>query len=69
VRFAKGTVPPRGKMYYITSVPDKFDLKLAIIKGIRKTADDMINIPLPMFGVKGIRYLAGKMRNGPPNWG
>ncbi|NMC38065.1 MAG: BtrH N-terminal domain-containing protein [Bacteroidales bacterium] len=65
VRFAKGTVPPRGKMYYITSVPDKFDLKLAIIKGIRKTADDMINIPLHMFGVRGIRYLAGKMRKWP----
>ncbi len=69
VRFAKGTVPPRGKMYYITSVPDKFDLKLAIIKGIRKTADDMINIPLPMFGVKGIRYLAGKMRKWPSKLG
>lgn len=62
VRFAKGTVPPKGKMYHITNVPDKFDLQNAIIKGIRKTADDMLNIPLPMFGVKGIRYLAGKMR-------
>ncbi|HPM18979.1 MAG: DUF4872 domain-containing protein [Bacteroidales bacterium] len=69
VRFAKGTVPPKGRMYYVTSMPEKFDLKSAIIKGIRKTANDMINIPLPMFGVKGIRYLAGKMREWPSKLG
>jgi hypothetical protein len=69
VRFARGTQPPKGRMYYITEVPDKFDLKKAIADGIRKTADDMINIPLPMFGVKGIRYLAGRMRRWPQKLG
>jgi hypothetical protein len=69
VRFAKGTVPPRGKMYYITSVSDKSDFNHAITRGIRKTADDMLTIPLPMFGVKGIRYLAGKMRSWPQKLG
>ena len=29
----------------------------------------MLNIPLPMFGVKGIRYLAGKMRKWPSKLG
>lgn len=62
VRFAKGTYPPRGRMYYIVNVPDKIDLRPAIVKGIRKTAKDMLTIPVPMFGVKGIRYLAGRMR-------
>lgn len=62
VRFAKGTYPPRGRMYYIVSVPDRIDIKPVIVKGIRKTARDMLTIPVPMFGVKGIRYLAGRMR-------
>lgn len=69
VRFAKGTVPPRGKMYYIKRVPENFDLRKAIAQGIKKTADDMITIPLPMFGVKGIRYLAGRMRKWPRKLG
>ena len=69
VRFAKGTVPPKGKMYYITGVPDKYDIKHAITSGIRKTADDMLNIPLHMFGIKGIRYLSGKMREWPNKLG
>lgn len=69
VRFAKGTVPPKGKMYHITGLSDKYDLKHAITRGIRKTADDMLNIPLHMFGVKGIRYLAGKMRKWPEKLG
>jgi len=69
VRFAKGTVPPKGKMYYITGVPDKYDIKRAITSGIRKTADDMLNIPLHMFGIKGIRYLSEKMRKWPDKLG
>jgi hypothetical protein len=69
VRFAKGTYPPRGRMYFITGTHSETDIKRAIIKGIRNTAKDMITIPLPMFGVKGIRYLAGRMRNWPAWYG
>jgi hypothetical protein len=65
VRFALGTYPPKGRMYYITYVPEKIDIKSAIIKGIRKTAKDMLTIPVPMFGVKGIRFLAKRMRKWP----
>jgi hypothetical protein len=54
VRFARGTYPPKGRMYYITGVPDKIGVRPAIVKGIRKTAKDMLTIPFPMFGVKGI---------------
>jgi len=65
VRFAHGTYPPRGRMYYIDKVPSSPDFRSAIIKGIRKTAKDMLTIPLPMFGIKGIRYLAKNMRTWP----
>jgi len=49
-------------MYCITGVPAQVDIKPAIVRGIRKVAKDMLTIPLPMFGVKGIRYLAKRMR-------
>ncbi len=69
VRFAKGTYPPSGRMYCIARVPDKIDLKPAIIKGIQKTAKDMLTIPIPMFGIDGIRYLAKRMRKWPARYG
>jgi len=69
VRFAQGTYPPRGRMYYITGVARTPDLKPAIIKGIHKTAKDMLTIPLPMFGVGGIRYMAGRIRKWPVKLG
>jgi hypothetical protein len=69
VRFSKGTYPPKGKMYYITHVPEKINLDRAIVTGIRKTAKDMLSIPLPMFGVRGIRYLATRMKKWPSKYG
>ncbi len=69
VRFARGTYPPKGRMYYITGVPDHTDIKPAIIRGIRKTASDMLTIPVPMFGVDGIRFLAKRMRKWPVKLG
>lgn len=69
VRFARGTYPPRGRMYYIDQVSGNPDIPSAIIKGIRKTAKDMLTIPLPMFGVDGIRYLARNLRKWPEKLG
>jgi hypothetical protein len=69
VRFAKGTYPPKGRMYYISEVPQKIDLKGAIVKGIKQTCKDMLHIPVPLFGVKGIRYLAKRMKNWPEKFG
>ena len=50
-RFAKGIAAPRGKMYYPTEVPTEANLKEAIIKGIRQTANDMLNVPFNYFGI------------------
>jgi hypothetical protein len=69
VRFAKGTYPPRGRMYYVTRIPENCDIRPAIVKGIRKTAKDMLTIPVPMFGIKGIRYLAKRLRKWPEKMG
>jgi hypothetical protein len=69
VRFAKGLYPPKGRMYSIREVPESFDLKEAIIKGIHQTCQDMLTIPVPLFGVKGIRYLSRRLRNWPKKYG
>jgi len=69
VRFAQGTYPPKGRMYWIESVPQAVNVVPAIWQGIRKTATDMLTIPLPMFGIKGIRYLARRMRKWPKRLG
>lgn len=69
VRYAKGLFAPKGHMYWAEKIPENPDLKSAIIKGIRHTAKDMLGIPVPMFGVKGIRFMARKVRNYPEKLG
>lgn len=63
VRYAKGTYKPKGKMYHISLKKKDTDIKKAIIKGIEQTCKDMLNIPVPIFGVKGIKYLAKRVKN------
>lgn len=64
-RFAKGALPPKGRMYHPIKVPQQVSLQEPIIKGIRKTAIDMTTIPVPLFGVKGERHLAKKVLHYP----
>jgi hypothetical protein len=69
VRYAKGTYPPKGRMYYMEKVPKDFDLKKALTKSIKKTSSQMLTIPIPLFGVKGIRYMARRMKKWPQRLG
>ena len=69
VRFAKGMFAPKGYMYWAKEAPDEIDLKKAIVKGIRKTAKDMVDIPVPLVGTKGMKYLARKIRKYPKKYG
>lgn len=62
-RFAKGMPNTNGQMYYPTHVPKEVDLKKAIVAGIKQTAREMHNIPIPFFGGKAIGFLANKVRN------
>ena len=60
-RFAKGTLAPRGFLYYPEDVPSSIALEEPIRKAIRKTAQMMLYAPVPLIGVKGIRTLAGRI--------
>jgi hypothetical protein len=69
VRYAKGAFSPNGKMYYPITIPKEIDLKSAIKKGIKQTTKYMLDIPVPLFGVKGIKYLAKNIKKWPKKYG
>lgn len=69
VRWAKGAFAPNGKMYWINSVNKDVDLRKAIADGIAKTVYEMIKIPFPLIGTKGIRYMAKDLRKWPKKLG
>ncbi len=69
VRYAKGVFAPKGHMYWVDKAPGAIDLKAAIQKGITQTCKHMLTIPVPLFGVKGIRYMSKQVRNYPRKLG
>ena len=68
VRFAKGAFAPRGQMYYPIQIPENIDFKSAIIKGIKNTCRDML-APVPIIGVRGIKFVAKQIRKWPEKHG
>jgi len=64
VRFAKGTLAPRGQIYYpeTGSFVTSQQIKKAIRTGIEKNVRNMLNIPLPVVGVKGIIFTGKKIK-------
>lgn len=68
-RYAKGTWGPNGKMYYIKHVPESFNIENAVKKGIKHTCNDMLRIPVPYFGLKGIGTLAKHVEKWPVKLG
>lgn len=60
-RFAHSPLEPRGCKYYPESVNPHPDLRKACITGMKDTCNMMLRIPLPIFGVRGMRYLAKKI--------
>ena len=68
-RFAKGFPEPKGKMYYPVSVPQQVDFAKPIQEGIKQACYYMLKIPMPQFGVKGIRYLAKRVKKYPEKVG
>ncbi|MDD4603261.1 MAG: BtrH N-terminal domain-containing protein [Bacteroidales bacterium] len=69
VRYAKGPFAPNGKMYWINNVPKELDMKSAIAAGIKKTVYEMIKIPFPLIGVKGLRWLSRDLKKWPRKHG
>ncbi len=68
VRFAKGALAPKGHLYYPIDLPKKVVLDKAIISGIKRACNFML-APAPLVGVKGIRYLAKKVKVWPKKHG
>ena len=59
---------PKGHIYYPIDFPKELDLKKAIIKGIKHTCKDML-APIPIVGVRGMRFTAKKIRKWPKKEG
>ncbi len=68
-RFAKGPLAPGGVMYYIEEVSRQFDMAAAIRKGIRGVCRRMMKTPLPVAGVRGMGFLAGRLCRWPEKLG
>ena len=59
--FAKGDLAPHGLKYYAEHIPKEIDLPKAIIGGIKEACRNMLKLPIPFLGVKGIRLFAKKV--------
>jgi hypothetical protein len=68
-RFAKGALAPKGKMYCLDEVPERIDFPKAIRGGIRAATKAMLKYPLPIIGISGIRFLAGRLERWPTKLG
>ena len=64
-RFAKGSMAPKGFMFYPVDVPKEIPLEKEIRQGIKKTVFNMLKIPMPFLGVKGIRRFGDKISDWP----
>jgi hypothetical protein len=60
-RFARGTLAPKGLLYYPVRVNPEIDRTVAIRKAIRRTVRMMLYAPLPFIGIKGIHYMARRI--------
>ncbi len=64
VRFAKGALAPNGQIYFpkegrpITEP----QISKAIVKGIKHAAWFMTETPMPILGIAGIRFTAGRIK-------
>lgn len=56
-RFAKGALAARGLMYYPDQLPNTIDYDAAIRSAVRANYRSMMSAPLPIIGIRGIRYL------------
>ena len=69
VRYAQGVAKPKGKMYYIKSLPAQVDLEKAIKHGLKFSLYAMNKVPGPIIGTRGIHYLSRRMRKWPTKLG
>ncbi len=63
--FAKGDLAPHGLKYYAERIPKEFDLPKAITGGIKEACRNMLKLPIPFLGIKGMRLFAKKVVDWP----
>ena len=68
-RFARGPLAPNGRLFFLTNVPKTVDPVPAIREGIREVCRLMTRIPIPLIGIRGMRYLAGQVESWPSRLG
>jgi len=71
-RFAKGTYPPMGKVYWVKSLPKEApDINKLVREAILKNCRRMIHEPgpAPFVGVNGFKYLGNKIQHFPKKYG
>ncbi len=68
VRYAQGLQAPKGKMYFIKEFDGNVDLEKAVRKGIKRTVLEMVKLPGPIIGTRGMRYLAKRIRKYPKKY-
>ncbi len=64
-RFAGGSMAPEGFLFYPTFIPKEFDFEKAVRKGIKKACFNMLKIPIPFLGIKGMRKFANHITEWP----
>jgi hypothetical protein len=64
-RFAKGPLSPKGKIYRPSNKPGTVDIYGAVRAGLKDTCYKMLGIPVPLFGIRGIRFLANQVERWP----
>jgi hypothetical protein len=64
-RFAKGSMAPKGLMFYPVHVPVEIHVEKGIRQGLKSTVFNMLKIPIPFLGVKGIKRFADKIAEWP----
>ena len=64
-RFTRGALAPKGLLYYPLSIPREIELAPAIHSAIRHNTGMMLKTPLPFVGIRGVRFVANKLRKLP----
>jgi hypothetical protein len=59
-RFVKGALAPKGMMYYLNDKPQPIDYARILPQSIKANARSLTP-PLPIIGVRGMRFLANKI--------
>ncbi len=68
-RFSRGDMAPNGRLYYPLTVPAQVDLKGPVRQGLKDACFNMLKIPVPLIGVRGMRRLARVVEGWPAKLG